>query len=97
MAALELPGRTLAPTRVAPNKVYETGHRLAKPQPRYCKAAQDSGAGECPLLPIKCCAQRIVAALAGGSDKPFVVFGPARLLKTSIIEKSTSGYARQTR
>ena len=97
MAALELPGRTLAPTRVAPNKVYETGHRLAKPQPRYCKAAQDSGAGECPLLPIKCCAQHIVTASARGSDEPSAIFRPARLLKTSVIERIMSAYARQIR
>ena len=97
MPALELPGRTPTPPKVAPTKIYQMGHPPAKPRQRYYSGAQTSGAGEHALLPIKCCAQDIAAASARGSDEPSAIFRPARLLKTSVIERIMSAYARQIR
>lgn len=97
MAALELPGRTPTPPKVAPTKIYQMGHPPAKPRQRYYSGAQTSGAGEHALLPIKCCAQDIAAASARGSDEPSAIFRPARLLKTSVIKRIMSAYARQIR
>jgi len=87
MSALELPGRTPAPPKIVPTKIYETETQIAKPQPRYCKAVQRKGAGKCVLLPIKCRAYSIVAGSGGGSDKPSAIFGRAGLFKTSIFEE----------
>lgn len=97
MAALELPGRTPTPPKVAPTKIYQMGHPPAKPRQRYYSGAQTSDAGEHALLPIKCCAQDIAAASARGSDEPSAIFRPAKLLKTSVIERIMSAYARQIR